>query len=132
MIHRTLRVLGDGFMLVGDAASFLDPFTGEGVYEALRGATLLAPVADAALRAGDLSGRRLAPYRAARRRAFWAKRQVCWLVQGFIARPALMDYATARLDCRPATARTLAGVLGDLYPAQQALSPIFLARLLRP
>ncbi|MDF2759531.1 MAG: geranylgeranyl reductase [Thermomicrobiales bacterium] len=132
MIHRTRRVLGDGFALVGDAASFLDPFTGEGVYEALRGATLLAPVADAALRASDLSGRRLATYGAARRRAFWAKRQVCWLVQGFIARPALMDYATARLDRRAATALTLAGVLGDLYPAQQALSPIFLARLLRP
>ena len=52
----------DGFVLVGDAASFLDPFTGEGVYEALRGATLLAPIADAALRAGDLSAQRLAPY----------------------------------------------------------------------
>ena len=55
MAHRARRVFGDGFVLVGDAASFLDPFTGDGIYEALRGATLLAPVADAALRAGDLS-----------------------------------------------------------------------------
>ena len=132
MAHRARRVVGDGFLLVGDAARFLDPFTGEGVYEALRGATLLAPVADAALRAGDLSARRLAPYGAARRSAFWAKRQVCWLVQGFIATPALMDYATARLARRPTAALTLAGVLGDLYPARQGLSPLFLARLLRP
>lgn len=132
MAHRSRRIMGDGFMLVGDAASFLDPFTGDGVYEALRGATLLAPIADAALRAGDLSARRLAPYRAARRRAFWAKRQVCWLVQGFIATPALMDYATARLDRRPTAALTLAGVLGDLYPAREGLSPLFLTRLLRP
>ena len=132
MAHRARRVAGDGFLLVGDAAGFLDPFTGEGIYEAVRGATLLAPVADAALRAGDVSTRALASYRAARRRAFRAKRQVCWLVQGFIVTPALMDYATARLDRRPATARTLAGVLGGLYPARQALSPLFLARLLRP
>jgi menaquinone-9 beta-reductase len=132
MAHRARRVSGDGFALVGDAASFLDPFTGEGVYEALRGATLLAPVAAAALQAGDLSARRLGPYGAARRRAFWAKRQVCWLVQGFITTPALMDYATARLDRRPTVARTLAGVLGDLYPARQGLSPFFLARLLWP
>jgi len=132
MAHRARRVSGDGFALVGDAASFLDPFTGEGVYEALRGATLLAPVAAAALQAGDLSARRLGPYGAARRRAFWAKRQVCWLVQGFITTPALMDYATARLDRRPTVARTLAGVLGDLYPAHRGLSPIFLARLLWP
>jgi flavin-dependent dehydrogenase len=132
MAHRARRIVGDGFMLVGDAASFLDPFTGDGIHEALRGATLLAPIADAALRAGDLSARRLASYRAARRHAFWAKRQVCWMVQGFIATPALMDYATARLDRRPTAALTLAGVLGDLYPAREGLSPHFLARLLRP
>lgn len=132
MAHCARKVFGDGFMLVGDAASFLDPFTGDGIHEALRGATLLAPVADSALRAGDLSARRLAPYCAARRRAFWAKRQVCWLVQGFITTPALMDYATARLDRRATAAQTLAGVLGDLYPARQGLSPVFLVRLLRP
>ncbi len=132
MARRARRVSGDGFLLVGDAASFLDPFTGEGVYEALRGATLAAPVADAALRAGDLSARQLALYRAARRQAFWAKRQLSWLVQGFIAAPALMDYATTRLDRRPASAITLAGVLAGLYPARHALSPAFLARLLRP
>jgi len=132
MAHRARQVIGDGFLLVGDAASFLDPFTGDGIHEALRGATLLVPVADGALRAGDLSARRFAPYRAARRRAFWAKRQVSWLVQGFIATPALMDYATARLDQRSTAAQTLAGVLGDLYPARQGLSPVFLARLLRP
>jgi flavin-dependent dehydrogenase len=132
MARRARRVAGDGFLLVGDAASFLDPFTGEGIYEALRGATLLAPVANAALRGNDVSARALAPYRVERRRAFWAKRQVCWLVQGFIATPPLMDYATTRLDLRPTSARTLAGVVGGLFPARQALSPVFLARLLRP
>ena len=132
MARRARRVAGDGFLLVGDAAGFLDPFTGDGIHEALRGAALAAPVADAALRAGDVSARALAPYRAARRHAFWAKRQVCWLVQGFIATPALMDYVTTRLGHRPDLAATLAGVLGDLSPAQDALSPRFLARLLRP
>jgi len=132
MARRARRVSGDGYLLVGDAASFLDPFTGEGIYEALRAATLAAPVAGAALRAGDPSARALAPYRVARRRAFTAKRQVCWIVQGFVHTPVLMDYVTARLDRRPALGDTLAGVLGDFRPAAQALSPLFLARLLRP
>ena len=42
----------DGVALVGDAAGFYDPFTGEGLYTALRGAELLAEVAHDALRAG--------------------------------------------------------------------------------
>jgi flavin-dependent dehydrogenase len=132
MAHGVRRVCGDGYLLMGDAASFLDPFTGDGIYEALRGAFLTAPVADAALRAGDCSAGRLEPYRDARHRAFWAKRQVAWLVQGFISTPALMDYATARLDDRAGVAETLAGVLGGLRPAREALSPVFLARVLRP
>ena len=132
MAHRVRRVAGDGFLLVGDAASFLDPFTGDGVYEALRGAHLAAPAADAALRAGDVSAGQLASYRAARRRAFWARRRVAWLVQGFISTPVLMDYATARLAQRPKTGITLAGVLGGVRPAREALTPLFLAQVLRP
>jgi 2-polyprenyl-6-methoxyphenol hydroxylase-like FAD-dependent oxidoreductase len=132
MARRARRVSGDGFLRVGDAASFLDPFTGEGITDALRGALLAAPVIDAALRAGDVSARSLAPYRHARRRAFSAKRQVCWLVQGFIAAPPLLDYAARRLDRRPGLAATLAAVLGDLAPAREVLSPWFLARVLWP
>ena len=47
--------------LVGDAADFFDPFTGEGIYAALRGGELLAPYAAEAVRAGTRSqGRRRA------------------------------------------------------------------------
>ena len=132
MAYRARRVTGDGFLLAGDAASFLDPFTGDGIYEALRAAELAAPVASAALRAGDVSGRALAPYAAARRRVFTNKRAVCWIVQGFIHAPVLMDYIAPRLESRAGLTRTLAGVMGNIRPARHALSPVFLARLLRP
>lgn len=132
MARRARRTSGDGFLLVGDAAQFLDPFTGEGIYEAMRGAHLAAPVVAAALRAGDLSAAALAPYGAARRRSFAAKRAVGWIVQGIVSSPGLMDYATDRLARRDELGLTLSGVLGNFRPATQALSPLFLARLLRP
>src|SRR2546423_1986219 len=37
-----LQTVGDGWALVGDAAGFADPITGEGIYYALRSADLLA------------------------------------------------------------------------------------------
>ena len=37
---------GDGWLLVGDAAGFLDPFTGEGLHRALRSAELAASAID--------------------------------------------------------------------------------------
>ncbi|HKG26009.1 MAG TPA: NAD(P)/FAD-dependent oxidoreductase [Thermomicrobiales bacterium] len=132
MAHRARRSAGDGFLLVGDAAGFLDPFTGEGIYDALKAAQLAAPVAATALRSRDTSAAALEPYLRARRRAFFAKRQVCWIVQAFVHSPVLMDFVTRRLDRRDDVARTLTGVLGDVRPAWQALSPAFLGRLLLP
>lgn len=132
MAHRVRQTAGDGYLLIGDAAGFLDPFTGEGIYEALKAAHLAAPIVHEALRGNDLSSKALEPYRRARRRAFATKRQVSWIVQGFLSNPVLMDYVTERLGQREAVAATLTGVLGDFRPASAALSPLFLARLLRP
>ena len=132
MARRARRTTGDGYLLVGDAASFLDPFIGDGIYEALWGAQLAAPVASRALKAGDTTADALEPYRIECQRAFTAKRQVCWIVQGFISAPPLMNYVTERLSRREELGLTLSGVIGNLRPAADALSPIFLARLLRP
>jgi geranylgeranyl reductase family protein len=129
---RARRITGDGFLLAGDAASFLDPFAGEGIYQALRGGQMAADTASAALKRGDTSDRALAGYRWARRKEFTTKRQVSWIVQAFVNQPTLMDYVTGRLAEREALGLTLSGVLGNFRPASQALSPLFLARLLRP
>jgi geranylgeranyl reductase family protein len=123
---------GDGWLLVGDAAGFLDPFTGEGIYKALHSATLAAPVIVAALERGDTSARGLAPYTRAYQRAFFANTQVLRIVQGFVHSPRLMSYVIDRLEQRAGLGRLLTGVVSDLRPAQEALSPLFLARLLRP
>lgn len=132
MGRRARRIVGDGWLLVGDAASFLDPFVGEGVYNALRTGFLAAPVASAALRSSNTSAAALDDYRRARRRELTAKRVVSWVVQGFVNTPALMNYVTDRLDEREAAGLELAGVLGNIRPASRAVSPMFLARLLRP
>jgi geranylgeranyl reductase family protein len=50
----------DRLVLAGDAAGFVDPFTGEGIAHAIRSGQLAADAADAALRNGALSRRALA------------------------------------------------------------------------
>ena len=47
-------------LLVGDAGGFYDPFTGEGVFTALRSAELAVTTMVRALRSGDVSARALA------------------------------------------------------------------------
>lgn len=56
------RIVGDGVLLVGDAAAQVKPLSGGGIFTGMRAAAIAADVADAALRGGDLSAGRLEPY----------------------------------------------------------------------
>lgn len=129
------RAVADGVLLVGDAAVYLDPFTGEGVYKALRSAELAVETADRALRVGQTGAAMLRPYLKARRQAFLEKTLVNYLVQLFVHIPPLMNYVTPRLGSRPVLARQLVLVLGDLGTKREQrrlLSPVYLWNLLRP
>lgn len=127
--HRVTRRHGDGWLLVGDAAGFLDPFTGEGLHRALRSAALATEAIDAALN-GDAAA--LARYDRAMGARFRAKDAVSLVVQGFLARPALFEHAARSLSERTAVRETMGLVMGDLVPATRALDPRFVAALLRP
>ena len=105
-----------GVLLAGDAAGFYDPFTGEGLYTALRSAELLAEVAHPALTTGDVSAGALAPYAAAKRAAFADKARVTQALQFIIAHRRLANRAARFLQRRPALLDTLMGVIGDFIP----------------
>jgi menaquinone-9 beta-reductase len=122
--HRVSDVAGPGWMLIGDAAGFVDPFTGEGIFRALRSARAAAD----ALGTTDPA----AAYRAARRAAFAAKDALTWTVQSMLATPPLLRYATRRLATRDTARVRFASALGDCLPASVALSPAALWEVLRP
>ncbi len=65
--YRVSRITHDGLVLVGDAAGYLDPSTGQGVEFALRTARLAAASLDAALDARDYRRERFVPYLDGRR-----------------------------------------------------------------
>ena len=129
---RARRAWAPGAALVGDAADFFDPFTGEGIYAALRGGELLAPYAVAALQARSPLGERTAleAYDRARRHEFGGKWMVERMIGTAVAFPPLLERAAAVLSRRPAMADLLVGVTGDFVPASAVLNPAFLARLL--
>jgi menaquinone-9 beta-reductase len=129
LARRVRKVSGPGYLLVGDAAGFFDPFTGEGVHRALRGAEIAAEAVERALMdaSGIPSG-----YEQARRAAFRDKEAVCRLVQIFLSTSPGFDYVSNRIAERPAVNSLLSGVLGDYEPAGPALRPGAMWNLLRP
>jgi menaquinone-9 beta-reductase len=132
--HRVTRRANLGWFLVGDAAGFLDPFTGEGLHRALVSSELAGHAITAAFRsrADGADTRAPAAYDRAMRRRFASKDAVSWLVQSFLARPGLFEYAARRLASRDSVRATMGLVMGDLVPATRGLDPRFLAALLAP
>lgn len=129
--QRARRAWVPGSALVGDAADFFDPFTGEGIYAALRGAELLTPYAFEAVRTEDAKQDiALAAYDRARRAEFggkWAVERIVGTAVGF---PSLFNRAAGVLAERRDMADLMVGVTGDFVPARQVLRPGYLVRLL--
>jgi geranylgeranyl reductase family protein len=119
-----------GALLVGDAADFFDPFTGEGIYAALRGGEL---VADVVARALDAQGSRttaaLRDYDRLRRDEFGGKWWVERLIGIGVASPPVVNRAVRALAGRKALADLLVGVTGDFVPADEVLRLGYLTQL---
>lgn len=126
------RLWAPGAALVGDAADFFDPFTGEGIYTALRGGELLAPFVGLSARAATPreADRALRGWHDAHRREFVGKQWVEKLIGFTVAHPALIDHAAGVLRRRREMADLLVGVAGDFVPAREVLHPRFLLALL--
>lgn len=124
------RVVAPGALLVGDAADFFDPATGDGIYCALRGAELVAETATAALsRPGAITLDRLVEYRRKRRRVFFDKWILERMLDYALRFPRLFDRGVSRVGRHKGMADTVIGLAGGFVPMREVLSPVFLARM---
>jgi menaquinone-9 beta-reductase len=130
--QRAKRAWAPGAALVGDAADFFDPFTGEGIYAALRGGELLLPYAFDALRARSsrVADVALAAYDRCRRHQFTGKWRVERLVAAAVSSSRLMNRAARVLSNRREMADLFVGVAGDFVPPREVLRPSYLLALL--
>ena len=111
--HHTKRAASDGALLVGDAATFIHPFTGEGVFFALRGAQLASEAIAASLGCGDVSLRSLRRYDAARRTELLPRYRLCDAVQRVVHSPGLLEWASERLRRSASLTDILLQTIGD-------------------
>jgi flavin-dependent dehydrogenase len=131
---RARRPWTAGAVLVGDAADFFDPFTGEGIFAALRGGELVTPFLVDAIQAGARGDRvteerALRAYADARHATFAGKWRVEHLIGTAVAFPWLMNGAARVLGPDRDLSDLLIGVTGDFVPSSELLRPRTLGRM---
>jgi len=125
------RASAAGAALVGDAAGYYDPFTGQGVYHAMAGGELLAQTLGPALRHGAVDGA-LRQYVRAHRRLTTPSRRLQRLIELALSRRRSADLVLGRLARTPTVMDRLVAVTGDLLPARSLISPAMVATFLLP
>ena len=125
------RCHGAGWLLAGDAASLVDPFSGEGIGNAMLSGSLAADVLDRALAEDDLSERRLGEYESRLWGELGPELRVSARLQGLAKgfKP-LLNYAIARAASSPRARDYIAGTLLNEHAKRELASPLFYLRLL--
>ncbi len=128
------RAWAPGAALVGDAADFFDPFTGEGMFEALRGGEMLGPYLCTALASDSLRvlDEALAAYDRARRYQFAATWRVQKIVALAVAFPPLLNHTVRAATNRRAIADLVVNVASGFLSPSELARPGILRQLLFP
>jgi flavin-dependent dehydrogenase len=117
----TLRPACPGLWLVGDAAGFIDPMTGDGIHLALKGAEVAAATAGAVLD-GRLDARRAhSAYARALARRLGRKRRFNRVLRGLVGSPPTVAAAARLAGLWPAAFAAVIRHAGDCGDAGAAL-----------
>jgi flavin-dependent dehydrogenase len=111
---------GDGYILIGDAAAFIDPLFSSGVMMAMSSAAFAAEVVDAWLDDRKLGGRLMRDYERRVRRGLDS---LSWLIYR-INTPVLRDIFMASFDLFDTRNGLLAILAGDFYETPRLVSPL--------
>lgn len=121
---------GDGYLLVGDAAHLIDPFTGEGISHAMISGMHAADVAAEALGEGDLSAMRLKAYDERVWKRLGKELAISARLQSLADRAWLFDFVVDRANGNPALADTISSMFNDLDMRERLKRPGFYMDLL--
>jgi 2-polyprenyl-6-methoxyphenol hydroxylase-like FAD-dependent oxidoreductase len=127
--HSVKAPIANGLALIGDAAGFLNPFTGQGVFLALTSAENIAKAITLSARDRSREASQFATYAENRTRDFAARKRLSAAVGWLIDVPPIARRAAAKLARTPQLGRTLVDALAGIRPPETALTRDVIGKL---
>jgi len=121
---------GNGFMLLGDAAGLIDPFTGEGIGNALYSAKYAVETARQAIDTDDLSEKFLSNYEDKLWKIIGNELKVSTKLQKIGKYRFLLNLVINKASRNTEVSNIIAGMLANEVPRKRLANPLFYLRIL--
>ena len=126
---------GDGYMLVGDAASLIDPFTGEGIGNAMYSGYFAAQMVITCQKGEQgkecvYSAKNLAAYDTITYQRLWSELSLSKKMQELVRFPWLFNLVVNKAKSNPALSELISCMFEDLDIRERLKNPMFYVKLL--
>ncbi len=121
---------GDHYMLIGDAAMLIDPFTGEGIGNAMMSGMLAAQQAKLCLETGDFTASGLRSYDKTVYDRLWSELLLSYRMQQLVNFPSLFNFVVRKANSNTLLRETISAMFEDLDLRARLKDPKFYFKLL--
>ncbi len=121
---------GERYLLTGDAAALIDPFTGEGIGNAILSGKFAAKILAEAVQKNDFSAAALKEYDRLLYHDLWSELQISYNIQRLVRFPALFNFVINRVHNNSRLMETFSSMFNDVDMRAKLRSPLFYFRLL--
>ena len=124
------NISGANFMLVGDAALLIDPFTGEGIGNAMMSGMYAAAQAARCMETKDFSADYMKSYDAALYNRLWPELLLSYRMQQLVNFPSLFNFVVNKANSNKMLRETISCMFEDIDMRARLKSPSFYFQLL--
>ena len=123
-------ISGDNYLLIGDAASLIDPFTGEGIGNAVMSGMLAATQAGKAVQENNFSASFLKKYDEAVYGRLWDELKLSYRMQRLVNAPWLFNFIVRKANRNKTLRETISVMFEDIDLRDRLRKPSFYFKLL--